>query len=245
MSPTILRFPVNPAFRPNVPSRILGDGPRGEVVRPAVAFWNKDARTLGGAIAMPRDAPVAETPVFVEALVDALAAAERLFFGAGALTLIGRDYHAGLVMQIARLNAALASHGFDAQRVRATSASAQTAPATLLLAAALAASARAVASIAQSRAAPRSAPAPADVAVLATGLAALIAASAFTAARRSADPVYAPVMAEFAAVSGDLLKALTMKKPTAPQFLKLLGAAEDVLCRLDDADGSTRPALAS
>jgi hypothetical protein len=180
-------------------------------------------------------------------VVDAIAAAERLYFGAGAFALIGRDYHGGLVLQIARLNAALASHGFNVLGARSTSASAHGAPTTLLLAAALASSARAVASVAQSRAAKRQAdqPTPADITILISGLAALIAAASFTVARQAAEREHIPAMAKFAAVAGDLLKALTMKKPAAPQFLKLLGAAEDVLCRLDDAGGSTRPALAN
>lgn len=243
MSPTILRFPVNPALRPNVPSRIQGDESRGEVVRPALAFWNKDARTMGR-VATRYDTPVDDTPSFLPALADAMAAAERLYFGAGVFTLIGRDYHAGLVLQIARLNAALASHGFDAQRVRVNDTPAtRPTQATLLLAAALAASARAVASVAEARAKPQDdRHVPNDIALLASGLAALIAAASFTVARQAA---HDPVMSDFAAVSGDLLKTLTMKKPTAPQFLKLLGAAEDVLCRLDDASGPTRPALAS
>jgi hypothetical protein len=244
MSPTILRFPVNPAFRANMPSRIPGDQPRGAVVRPALAFWNKDARTMGAR----EDAPVVATPAFLPALVDAIAAAERLYFGAGAFALIGRDYHAGLVMQIARLNAALASHDFDTNRARAIDGAPapQIASATLLLVAALAASARAVASVAQARARPRDEqPLPNDIAILASGLTALIAAASFTAARRAAALDHAPVMIEFAAVSGDLLKTLTMKKKTAPQFLKLLGAVEDLLMQLDDNARACRPALAS
>jgi hypothetical protein len=237
MSATVLHFPGQSVSRSNATVLVDGNGPRGLVVRPAPAFWNKDARTLGHASA-------AERPAYVADLLEAMSAGERLLQASGAVTMIGRDYHGGLAMQIARLKAALAPHGIDAPPALASDAP-QIAPTLLLLVAAMAGSARAVASIAQSRAAkrPASEPAPTDIAILATGLAALIASAAFTTARRSAERDQ--TMSELAATSGDMLKAVTMNRPHAPPFARLLGAIEDLLVRLDDASGPDRPLLAS